>query len=303
MLGGAISRRFGTRKQSGKNDVCGPTHPEKRSSGCGAGESCPREANPPETPIRCPLPRFSKRRTLAKSDGCRTQNLRFFPRFLRRAPLSWVRGVRCIRQGARILRPAGARCIQGTGAPRNPARHRGYTRGISPADAVARARSRRLNSGTGVCDTAVTDRDFLACSGTHAARRDFHHGWRAHHEGISEGVEVGSSRHGARSFASYAPTDAGWSLDDYAYDPVAGEVVSRAKSQRGAKARRTPRERPAPGPAPRAVPSPRIGARVASARAGRPSGPKTSSATRPSPPRRDTSGRPTRPAENRERGV
>ena len=47
--------------------------------------------------------------------------------------------------------------------------------------------------------------------------------------GSPEGVEVGSSRHGARSFASYAPTDAGWSLDDYAYDPVAGEVVSRAK--------------------------------------------------------------------------
>ena len=47
--------------------------------------------------------------------------------------------------------------------------------------------------------------------------------------GSPEGVEVGSSRHGARSFTSYAPTDAGWSLDDYAYDPVAGEVVSRAK--------------------------------------------------------------------------
>ena len=47
--------------------------------------------------------------------------------------------------------------------------------------------------------------------------------------GSPEGVEVGSSRHGAQSFACYAPTDAGWSLDDYAYDPVAGEVVSRAK--------------------------------------------------------------------------
>ena len=35
-----------------------------------AGESCPREANPPEKNqalIRCPLPRFSKRRTLAKT--------------------------------------------------------------------------------------------------------------------------------------------------------------------------------------------------------------------------------------------
>jgi hypothetical protein len=31
--------------------------------------------------IRCPLPRFSKRRTLAKRDGCRTQNLDFFQDF------------------------------------------------------------------------------------------------------------------------------------------------------------------------------------------------------------------------------
>ena len=100
--------------------------------------------------------------------------------------------------------------------------------------------------------------------------------------GSPEGVEVGSSRHGARSFASYAPTDAGWSLDDYAYDPVAGEVVSRAKiARRGQGATNAAGE----------------------AGAGRPSGPKTSSATRPSPPRRDTSGRPTRPAENRRGGV
>jgi hypothetical protein len=53
-------------------DVCTkPTHPEKTiQSQCGAGESCPREANPPEKNqalIRCPLPRFSKRRTLAKT--------------------------------------------------------------------------------------------------------------------------------------------------------------------------------------------------------------------------------------------
>ena len=40
---------------------------------------------------------------------------------------------------------------------------------------------------------------------------------------------MGSSRHGGRSFASYAPKDAGWSLDDYAYDPKAREVVSRGR--------------------------------------------------------------------------
>ena len=41
---------------------------------------------------------------------------------------------------------------------------------------------------------------------------------------------MGSSRHGGRSFASYAPKDAGWSLDDYAYDPKAREVVSRGRN-------------------------------------------------------------------------
>ena len=54
-------------------------------------------------------------------------------------------------------------------------------------------------------------------------------GGRATRGSPGEGAEVGSSRHGGRSFASYAPKDAGWSLDDYAYDPKAREVVSRGR--------------------------------------------------------------------------
>ena len=62
------SQEFAKIKKRRLQKVRKPTHPEKTiQSQCGAGESCPREANPPETPIRCPLPRFSKRRTLAKT--------------------------------------------------------------------------------------------------------------------------------------------------------------------------------------------------------------------------------------------
>ena len=112
------------------------TSPENTIPGflaqAGAGESCPRDANQPEKNqalSASQLTRFSKRRAFAKSEGFRTHKSALFPRFFYARPVE-VAVLGGVSDKARESSDQRRAVHTRHGRARNPARHRGCTRGI-----------------------------------------------------------------------------------------------------------------------------------------------------------------------------